>query len=117
MGNIINLWRGRGWKKVAKFKNEGLLIALEIREIIIKLMREINEEDDDRNFEVISNFIFAIKQEKLNPALLPFEKKLFEELSQMITEQLAKLKDFLNYEDDYEVKVSNKNFKYMIYNS
>ena len=40
-----------------------------------------------------------------------------EELRGLIAEQRLKLREFLSYEDEYEVKVSSKNFKYMIYNS
>lgn len=53
----------------------------------------------------------------MHPELLAFQKELTEELKALIADQRLKLKDFLSYEDEYEVKVSNKNFKYMIYNS
>lgn len=66
---------------------------------------------------MISGLICAIKQEKLHPELLVFEKALTEELRGLIAEQRLKLREFLSYEDEYEVKVSSKNFKYMIYNS
>lgn len=47
-------------------------------------MRENNDDDDDRNFEAISNFISAIKQEKLNPTLLSYEKELVSTIKHLI---------------------------------
>jgi hypothetical protein len=59
----------------------------------------------------------AIKQERLSPGLLQFEREVFEEVRLLVEDQRVKLKDFLRYEDENETKVATKNFKYMIYNA
>jgi GINS complex subunit 4 len=79
-------------------------------------MRE-NEEEEDRNYELLMRLMHAIKQERLSPPLLPFEREAFEEVRLLVEDQRGKLKDFLRYEDENETRLSTKNFKYMIYNA
>lgn len=79
-------------------------------------MRE-NEEEEDRKYELLLRLMQAIKQERLSPPLLPFEREVFEEVRLLVEDQRGKLKDFLRYEDENETRLSTKNFKYMIYNA
>jgi hypothetical protein len=43
-------------------------------------MREGEEEDDDKNFILIEEFLEAVKQEQLNPCLLPYERERFDQI-------------------------------------
>ena len=79
-------------------------------------MRE-NEQDDDHNYELICRLIHAIKQERLNPELLKYEKEVFEQVRDLLEDQRTNLKDFLGQKDKNEGNISNLNFKYMIYNA